>query len=225
MPQYVENQSNWIPSDYNLLKVQPFALEGLETNYAQVWQDIFTLICTIGKEEGTFLEIGGAVPKIGNNTYLLEEKFGWRGISIELEEEFCKQWEDCRPKTKMYQENALTFDYKKILKKHKFPKQIDYLSLDLEPPEITWECLQVLPWDEYRFTVITYEHDAYRGWKDRYSHREFLEERGYELVAADVSNGSLPQEEWYVDPQVVPKEIINALKCNGKDAPRVLLNV
>lgn len=224
MPQYVENQSNWIKSDFNLCKVQVDGMKDLETNYSQVWQDIFVLTCTIAKKKGTFLEIGGAVPCIGNNTWLLEKEYDWRGFSIELEKEFTDQWEGVR-KTKIYQDDALTFDYVKALKKHKMPKQIDYLSLDLEPPEITWECLKKLPLDEYRFTVITYEHDAYRGWADRYSHREYLESYGYELVAQDVSNGSLPQEEWYVDPTVVPREIVDALKCRGKNAPSVLLNV
>lgn len=224
MPQYIENQSNWIKSDFNLCKVQVDSMKDLETNYSQVWQDIFALTCTIGKKNGTFLEIGGAVPCIGNNTWLLEKEYNWRGFSIELEKEFVDQWEGVR-KTKIYEADALTFDYVQHLKKHKMPKQIDYLSLDLEPPEITWECLKKLPLDEYRFTVITYEHDAYRAWTDRYSHREYLQGYGYELVAADVANGSLPQEEWYVDPQVVPREIIDALKCQRQDAPRVLLNV
>ena len=43
-----------------------------------------------------------------------------------------------------------------------YPKQIDYLSLDIDPSEATLAALKKLPLDEYRFSVITYETEVYR---------------------------------------------------------------
>ena len=67
-------------------------MAGLKKNYSQVWQDIFALVVNDAKRDGTFIEIGGAQPFIGNNTWLLEKEYNWRGFSVELDEELCKMW-------------------------------------------------------------------------------------------------------------------------------------
>ena len=54
--------------------------------------------------------------------------------------------------------DALTLNYKNVLGNN---KRVDYLSLDIEPLTNTLACLKVLPLDEYRFSVITYETDYY----------------------------------------------------------------
>jgi hypothetical protein len=52
--------------------------------YSQAGQDKFVLSLFNENYEGTFVDIGCSVPKIINNTLLLEEN-GWYGISIDLE--------------------------------------------------------------------------------------------------------------------------------------------
>ena len=57
-------------------------VETVERNYSQALQDIFVLTMLNGKQNGTYVEIGGAHPTNINNTYLLEKNFNWTGISF-----------------------------------------------------------------------------------------------------------------------------------------------
>ena len=47
--------------------------------------------------------------------------------------------------------DATIFDYMNYFAENKFPKQIDYLSLDVDPAGITYQALQRLPLKDYRF--------------------------------------------------------------------------
>lgn len=58
-------------------------------------------------------------------------------------------------------DDALKLDYSEILKANEFPKVIDYLLLDIDPAINTFNCLLRIPFEEYRFRVITFEHDLY----------------------------------------------------------------
>ncbi len=89
----------------------------------------------------------------------------------------------------------------------------DYLSLDIDPPGATLAVLEALPLDRVRFSVITYEHDVWRGddWP-RYRSRQILEAHGYKLAVPDVKTwvfwpyqGAEPVsfEDFWIDPQVV----------------------
>lgn len=103
--------------------------------------------------------------------------------------------------------DARSIDYRKKFKEWGFPKDIDYLSLDLDPPSVTFECLKKLPLDEYRFAVITYEHDVYRADEElRKESREIFKSYGYELICPDVTwNAHMkdPFEDWYVHADLV----------------------
>jgi len=52
---------------------------------SQAGQDLFIIAMTQGKSHGTWLEIGCGDPIRSNNTYLLEKKLGWTGISIDAQ--------------------------------------------------------------------------------------------------------------------------------------------
>ena len=67
------------------------------------------------------------------------------------------------------------------------------MSLDLEPPIVTFEVLKLIPFDEYEFRVITFEHDFYREKTTKEPSRELLKGYGYELIK-DVKD----QEDWYI---------------------------
>lgn len=51
---------------------------------SQAGQDLFVIAMTMGQNGGTWLEIGCGDPVRSNNTYLLEKKLGWHGISIDM---------------------------------------------------------------------------------------------------------------------------------------------
>ena len=64
------------------------------------------------------------------------------------------------------------------------PTTIDYLSIDLEPPDLTLECLLKIPFTSYKFNVISFETDEYReGGENRVKiSRDFLLKNDYVLL-------------------------------------------
>lgn len=52
---------------------------------SQAGQDLFVIAMTQGKQQGTWLEIGCGDPIRSNNTYLLEKRLAWNGISIDTQ--------------------------------------------------------------------------------------------------------------------------------------------
>ena len=224
MPISGEGQSNWFHKDYQYLKVQPKGMKNLKRNYSQVWQDIFALVVNDAKIDGTFLEIGGAQPFVGNNTWLLEQKYNWRGLSIELDHDLCAMWEGARHNTTMFKEDAVEFDYVEAVNVVGLPKHMDYLSFDLEPPQITLDALKKFPFDKLSFNCVTYEHDAYRQWGDVYGHREIFKKHGYDLVGQNIRNGPCTMEEWYIH-QSVDNSIRDALRSKNCQPYELLLDL
>jgi hypothetical protein len=58
-----------------------------------------------------------------------------------------------------------------------------------------------LPLTQYRFSVITFEHDAnmyFRNAAMRDAQREILDSLGYTLVVRE------KHEDWWVDPNIIP---------------------
>lgn len=188
--------------------------ERITENYSQIYQDLFVLTMLDGKTNGTFLEIGGAGPKKGNNTYLLEKDFAWAGISVEYDKNFVDEYLAARP-TVVYHANALQLNYEEIVKMHLKTDVIDYLQLDIEPTSNTFECLTKIPFDKLKFRVITYEHDYYADMtrKFRDMSRAYLESKGYVLVANDLSpDGICTFEDWWVHPELVSPHILKKMK-------------
>ena len=52
---------------------------------SQAGQELFVIAMTQGRRQGTWLEIGCGDPIRSSNTYLLEKRFDWTGISIDQE--------------------------------------------------------------------------------------------------------------------------------------------
>ena len=152
-------------------------------SYSQIGQDMYVVHLTGGKTGGTFVDIGCAGPKDNNNTYLLEMQFGWSGLSIDLDSEISEPWEAERPNSTNIIADALKLDYSSIFKENNLPLNIDYLTLDLDPPSRTFEALKLLPLDEYTFNVVTYEHDGYRTSEDfKAETREYFKSYEYILL-------------------------------------------
>ncbi len=185
-----------------------------DTSYSRDMQDIFVINFLKNKEEGTYLEIGAADHKEGNNTYLLEKNYNWKGISFEIQKKYEEEWVKNRT-NKCYYIDATTADYSKLLLDNDMPNIIDYLQLDCDPPIITFNILKRIPFDKFKFRVITFEHDQYNSrrnsedWQIKGKARSFLESKGYVLLADDISAKGFsdkPFEDWYVNKTLVDKE-------------------
>lgn len=188
--------------------------------YSQACQDLFVLDMLSNKEQGFYFEIGGSHPFESSNTFLLEKSFRWKGYSIEIDEKLAADFNTVRENECLVYD-ATTLDYKQLFESKKFPKQLDYLSLDIEPASNTLKALQSLPLSEYRFSVITYEHEFYiSGPEYMELSREILLSKGYELVVSNVISAGRDFEDWYIDPEVVSKPVwekYKSQKINFKD--------
>ena len=205
-------ESNWpncpryFNSDFDNLKYQFPGSENIANNYAQSMQDMFVLSMLDGKKNGVYVEIGADQPRVISNTYLLETEFDWMGVSFELDGDKVQFFNTMR-RNQCICADATNFDYKFLFKERNYPKQIDYLQLDIEPAEQTLNALKALPLDEYRYSVITYETDVYCDGPDIQDEQtRILKSHGYQLVAKNVMNEGNPYEDWWIDPAVVPEE-------------------
>lgn len=174
--------------------------------------DNFVLDLLKNKKHGYYVELGSAEPTVeGNTTYQLEKDYEWTGVSFDYNKKFADEFNKVR-KNPCLAENAITFDYKKYFEENNFPKRIDYLQVDVDTgyrndgrplgnPGSNLLGLIALPLNTYRFTVVTFEHDALIHYKlnaIRDAQREIMDSLGYSLVQRH------HHEDWWVDPQIVP---------------------
>ena len=207
-----ESSVRYSKSDYDLRF--PFkGSEDLDSNFSQVCQDLFVLAVLDGKRDGTYLEIGSAHTFHNSNTALLETKFGWSGIGIEMKPELAQSHADER-KNKVICGDALKIDYEKLLDVNFEGNVIDYLQLDIEPSNNTFEALLMIPFDKYKFRVITYEHDHYvdmtRSFREK--SRRYLRNMGYTLLFNDIApNEECSFEDWWVREDLIDDSILQNL--------------
>lgn len=171
----------------------------------------FPLKVLNNKKNGVYVELGSSHPINGNNTYTLETQYGWTGLSIDIEEKMCDEFNNIR-KNKSVCADALTFNYLKHFEENNFPKQIDYLQVDVDEgytlsgrargnPASSLLALISLPLNQYRFSIIMFEHDELIDYKFnsiKNAQREILYSLGYSLVQ------QYPSEDWWIDPTVIP---------------------
>lgn len=174
-------------------------------SHSSMNQESFVLTMTKEKRDGFYVEIGSAYPYDGSNTVLLE-KLGWSGLAIDNDAQTVADYSKSDRKNKSMLADALSFDYKKHFIDNNFPKQIDYLQVDIDGHEDAAGLLALiaLPLNTYRFSVIQFEHDCNRNYKFkdmRNAQREILSALGYQLVVQDVG------EDWWVDPGVIDQGI------------------
>lgn len=164
----------------------------ITTTYSQAGQDLWVVEVMRGKRGGTFLDIGCGDPVEFNNTYLLEQDYGWKGIGVDMDGRFKDWWKERRTSTFWWQD-ALRAYWRM------FTPSFDYLSLDIDEAQL--EFVKMFPWDKSRFQVMTIEHDAYRFGHDRRDDiRRILKSHGYRIEVEDVHVGSEPAfEDWWVD--------------------------
>lgn len=186
---------------------------------SQSGQDLFVSYVLNGKMNGFFLEIGASDPIILSNTYLLETKYGWNGLMVEVDQS-CKQRYDDLRKSKYVIIDATLVGYEQLFLEYKFPKQMDYLQIDLEVSNrstlTTLEILEKTIFPNHIFSTVTFEHDIYTGdfYQTRTKSREIFERNGYIIVFKDVQNNECAYEDWYIHPTSadVNMNFINKIK-------------
>ena len=175
-------------------------------------QEKFAIEMSGYKENGCYVELGAFDSKIGSNTYHLEKDYKWSGVSFEIVEEKRKEFESNRINPCFG--DALDFDYLSYFKENDFPRQIDYLQVDIDAgydthikpltPHSTLLGLISIPLTQYRFNVIVFEHDSNMYWRlksTRDAQREILDGLGYTLIWKE------QHEDWWIDCNVVDHQI------------------
>lgn len=206
----------------SLLRFKFTGSENIQENYSQAFQDLFVLSMLNGKRNGTYLEIGSSDPHHMNNTFLLEKEFDWKGIGIEIKESDVSNYRIHR-KNKILHEDALNVNYDEILSEIAINGSVDYLQLDCEPPSTTFEIMTKIPFDKYKFAVITFEHDHYIDDKNfREKSRSFLESKGYVLIVNDIASiDTYNFEDWWVHPDLIEPNIIELMKDSNPEYTNV----
>ena len=178
--------------------------------YSQANQDEFVFNILKKQNSGIFIDIGSNEPIHWNNSYFLE-KVGWNGICIDID-----QYDYSSRKCKFLCADALSFDYSVLYNEYHIPNLIDYLSIDID--YYTLDCLKRIPLDDYRFKVITIEHDSYRfGYTLKSEQKEILNNHGYFLLCSDITCLPLTEnqyfEDWWVDRSYIDNTLIDKIKC------------
>lgn len=183
----------------------------------------FVLEVLKNKSDGHYVELGAFHSQDGSTTYKLEKEFDWSGVSFEIVPEFHKEITMNR-KNPCILGDATKFNYIKYFEENNFPKQIDFLQVDIDAgyddfgraignPSLSLLGLLAIPLNTYRFSVITFEHDSLIEFKNtsmRDAQREILHSLGYSLVVRQ------SHEDWWVDPNVVSyKEYKNYLRMDA----------
>lgn len=185
--------------------------------YSQAGQDRFAFEMCDHKTNGYYVDLGCNHPIAINNTYAFEQ-MGWDGILVDL----LPGCESRRGKFFRCDASNPTAELKEAYLA--MPKIVDFLSLDVD--EAIFDTFYTLPWDTHRIRVACIEHDAYRGLKldIRGYVRNAMACMGYELVCADVgirfpdpTGPPGPFEDWFCDPCMVRRELIDRFKCSGKE--------
>jgi hypothetical protein len=183
---------------------------------SQAGQESFVLNALSNKRKGFYLEVGAFDGKKLSNTKILESDFDWFGIGIEINLMRSLKYRIAR-KNRILNANALSLNYTELFKRFDFPNQVDYLQIDIEPAINSFHTLCLMPWKEYRFSVITFEHDLYvsdfnlnyKNWSE-----SLLRRFGYIQVVSNLSLENNPFEDWWVDREVVSQEFIDKNRCN-----------
>ena len=173
-----------------------------DNKFSQSGQDQFAY--NISGSNGTYLEIGAHDPVINSNTFNLEVKCNWNGISIEYDKTFQKSWDDNKlRKNNVIWDDAFNINYSSLIKQRELPNRLNYLSCDIEPAENTFNILKKIISSELNFDFISFEHDKYSiGNKYEDLSTEYLKNYNYKVAVKDVYSRNKRYkiyETWFVN--------------------------
>ena len=173
-----------------------------DNKFSQSGQDQFAY--NISGSNGTYLEIGAHDPVINSNTFNLEVKCNWNGISIEYDKTFQKSWDDNKlRKNNVIWDDAFNINYSSLIKQRELPNRLNYLSCDIEPAENTFNILKKVINSKLNFDFISFEHDKYSiGNKYEDLSIEYLKNYNYKVAVKDVYSRNKRYkiyETWFVN--------------------------
>ena len=161
--------------------------------YSQAGQDLFAY--ELFGLNGTYIDIGAGDPIRGNNCYLLETNYNWRGFSVDfgdsdedIRQNLKSRWlKHPERKNMIYWSDAITFNYMQGINENNLDKNIDFLSCDIDPQEKTLMALKKVILDGIKPKLICFETDFYRE-KKNYSllAYNFLEPYNYKIGVKNV---------------------------------------
>ena len=193
----------------------PYKLNG------QAHQDLFAIKLNADKRNSHFVEIGSQNAIRDNNSYMLEKDFGWRGIMVEYDGKYEKDYKKYRKASKYYIADARSIKYDQVMKANNMPSELGYLQIDLDVDNASTLTTLLLfdkfVFPDYKFATVTFEHDAYRGnyFNTRELSRRIFQDRGYMLLFADVQvhcgGHYCTFEDWYVLPDLADSSILAAV--------------
>ena len=173
-----------------------------DNKFSQSGQDQFAY--NISGSNGTYLEIGAHDPIINSNTFNLEVKCNWNGISIEYDKSFQMSWGDNKlRKNNVVWDDAFNINYSSLIKQRDLPNRLNYLSCDIEPAENTFNILKKVIGSKLNFDFISFEHDKYSiGNKYEDLSIEYLKNYNYKVAVKDVYSRNKRYkiyETWFVN--------------------------
>ena len=173
-----------------------------DNKFSQSGQDQFAY--NISGSNGTYLEIGAHDPVINSNTFNLEVKCNWNGISIEYDKSFQMSWGDNKlRKNNVVWDDAFNINYSSLIKQRELPNRLNYLSCDIEPAENTFNILKKIISSKLNFDFISFEHDKYSiGNKYEDLSIEYLKNYNYKVAVKDVYSRNKRYkiyETWFVN--------------------------
>ena len=191
--------------------------------YSQAGQDEWVDTFFKSKKNGYFLDIGAYDGVHLSNTYYLENELGWDGLCIDADTDVYKDLNKNRNCKKIniaisnksgisnfsqagvsgriseegnMEVNTTSID--KILIEFNCPKIIDYISLDVEGHE--YNVLEMFPFSEYKFILMTVEHNLYLGSDvNKKKINEILTKNGYSIYRENVEHMGYQFEDWYIN--------------------------
>ena len=181
-----------------------------DNKFSQSGQDQFAY--NLSGSNGLYLEVGAHDPIINSNTFNLEVKCKWNGVSIEYDKSFKKSWHNCKQrKNNVIWDNAFNIDYSLMIKQKKLPNKFNYLSCDIEPAENTYNILKKIISSKLVFDFISFEHDKY-SIGDKYENLsiDYLKSYNYKVAIKDVYSRRKKHkvyETWFVQNNIDFKEI------------------
>ena len=185
-------------------------LRNKDNNFSQSGQDQFAY--NISGLNGTYLEIGAHDPIINSNTFNLEVKCNWKGISVEYNKFFQNSWSDNKlRKDNVIWDDAFNINYSSLIKQRELPNRLNYLSCDIEPAENTFNILKKVISSKLNFDFISFEHDKYSiGSKYEDLSIKYLKDYNYKVAVRDVYSRDKRYkiyETWFVNNDIDFKEI------------------
>lgn len=181
-----------------------------DNKFSQSGQDQFAY--NISGSNGTYLEIGAHDPIINSNTFNLEVKCNWNGISVEYDKSFQKSWVDNKlRKDNVVWDDAFNINYSSLIKQRALPYRLNYLSCDIEPAENTFNILKKIISSKLNFDFISFEHDKYSiGSKYEDLSIKYLKDCNYKVAVKNVYSRNKRYkiyETWFVNNDIDFEEI------------------